>query len=84
MESLCTGITLAVFSVEEKTLEEKEILNISDVFLERSFLSNFKTLVGLLLGRTVFLESNENMKFSISVLSVGLKKGDNRSIFKKI
>ena len=74
MESLCTGITLAVFSVEEKTLEEKEILNISDVFLERSFLSNFKTLVGLLLGRTVFLESNENMKFSISVLPVGLKK----------
>ena len=84
MESLCIGITLAVFSVEEKTLEEKEILNISDVFLKRSFLSNFKTLVGLLLGRTVFLESNENIKFSISVLSEGLKKGDNRSIFKKI
>ena len=73
MESfLCTGITLAVFSIEGKTPEEKEILNISDSWLEMSFLSNFNILVGILLGPTDLLESNEDMIFSISVLSVGL------------
>ena len=39
-----------------------------------SFLSNFNTLVGILLGPTDLLESNEHMAFSISVLSVGLQK----------
>ena len=75
MESfLCTGITLVVFSVEEQTPEEKEILNISDSWLELevSFVSNFDILVGILLGPTDLLESNEDMIFSISVLSVGL------------
>ena len=38
------------------------------------FLSNFNILVGILLGQTDSLESNEDMTFSISVLSVGLKK----------
>ena len=37
-----------------------------------SFLSNFDILVGILLGPTDLLESNEDMVFSISVLSVGL------------
>ena len=81
----CTGITLAVFSIEGKTTEEKEILNISDSWLEMSFLSNFNILVGILLGPTDLLEPNEDLTFSISVLSVGLKiKGNIRSIFKKI
>ena len=40
------GITL-VFSIEGKP-EEKEILNISDSSLEMSFLSNFNTLVEIL------------------------------------
>ena len=39
-----------------------------------SFLSNFKILVGILLGRIDLLESNEDMTFSISVLSMGLTK----------
>ena len=48
-----------------------------------SFLSNFNILVGILLGPTDLLESNEDMVFSISVLSVGLiKKGSIRYIFK--
>ena len=85
MESfLCTGITLAVFSIEGKTPEEKEILNISDSWLEMSFLSNFNILVGILLGPTDLLESNEDMVFSISVLSVGLIKKEVLDIFLRI
>ena len=34
------NITLSVFSIEGKTLEEEEVLNISDSWLEMSFLSN--------------------------------------------
>ena len=56
----------SVFSIEEKTPEEKEILNISDSWLEMSFLSNFNILIGILLGPTDLLESNEDMIFSIS------------------
>ena len=49
------------------------------------FLSNFNILVGILLDPTDLLESNEDMTFSISVLSLELtKKGNIRSIFKKI
>ena len=86
MESfLCTGIPLEDFSIEGKIPEEKEILNISGSWLEMSFLSNFNILLGILLGATDLLESNEGMIFSISDLSVGLiKKGNIRSIFKKV
>ena len=71
MESfLCTGITLVVFSIEGKTPEEKEIIYISDSWLEISFISTFNTLVRILLGLTDLLEYNEKMIFSISVLSV--------------
>ena len=74
---LCTLITLTVFSIEGKTLEENKILNISDIWLEMSFLSNFNTLVGILLGPTDLLEANEDIIFSISVLLAGLKKKKN-------
>ena len=36
--------------------------------------SNFNILVGILLGPTDLLESNEDMTLSISVLSAGLIK----------
>ena len=75
------GMTLAVFSIEEKMPEEKETLNISDSWLEMSFLSNFNILVGILLGPTDLLESNEDMTFSISVLSVGLTKKEILDLF---
>ena len=39
-----------------------------------SFLRNFNILEGILLGPTDVLESNEDMTFSISVLSVRLTK----------
>ena len=39
-----------------------------------SFWSNLNIVVGMLLGPTDLLEFNEDMKFSISVLSVGLTK----------
>ena len=74
-----------LFSIEGKTPEEKEILNISDSWLEMSFLSNLNIFVGILLGPNHLLEFNKDMTFFISVLSVGLtKKGNIRSIFKKI
>ena len=53
----------------------------SDSWLEMSFLSNFKTLVGMLLGRTDLLEFNEFMAFSISVFSLGLTKKETLAIF---
>ena len=39
-----------------------------------SFLSNFNILIEILSGQTYLLESNEDMIFSISDLSVGLIK----------
>ena len=42
---VCSGITFAVFSIEGKTPEKKEILKISDSRLEMSFLSNFNISV---------------------------------------
>ena len=81
MESLCTGITLAVFNIEGKTSEEKEILHNSDSCLEMSFLSNFNILVGMGLGPTDSLESNEDMTFSISVLSMVLTKKEILDLF---
>ena len=46
-----------------------------------SFLSNFNILVGILLGPTDLLESNEDMTFSISVLSIGLIKEEILDLF---
>ena len=77
------GITLAVFSIEGEMPEEKEILNISDTWLEMSFLSDFNILVGILLDPTDFLESNEDMTFSASALSVGLTKKEILDLFFK-
>ena len=46
-----------------------------------SFLSNFNTSVGMLLGPTDLLESNEDITFSISFLSVGLTKREILDLF---
>ena len=46
-----------------------------------SFLSNFNILIGILLGPTDLLESNEDMIFSISDLSVGLIKKEVLDLF---
>ena len=48
-----------------------------------SFLSNFNILVEILLGliNTDLLESNEDMIFSVSVLSVGLIKNEVSDLF---
>ena len=48
-----------------------------------SFLSNFNMLVGILLGPADLLESNEDMKFSISVLPLGLRKKETLGLFFK-
>ena len=82
MESfLYTAINLAVFSIDKKTAEKKETVNISDSLLDMSFLRNFNTLVGILLGPTDLSKSNEDMTFSISVLSVGLTKMEIKDLF---
>ena len=82
MESfLCTGTTLAVSSIEGKAPEEKETSNISNSWLEISFLSIFNALIRILLSPTDLLESNEDMIFSISVLSVGLIKKEILDLF---
>ena len=67
-------ITLAVFSIEGKMLEEKEILNIPDTWLEISFLSNFNALVGILLGPADLLESMALSKKEI--LNLFLRKSE--------
>ena len=46
-----------------------------------SFLSTFNTVVGILLGPTDLLESNEDMIFSISVLLVRLIKKEILDLF---
>ena len=46
-----------------------------------SFLSNFNILVGILLGPTDLLKSNEDMTFSISVLSLELTKEEILDLF---
>ena len=46
-----------------------------------SFLSNFNTLVGIKLGLTDLLESNEDITLSISFLSVGLTKKEILDLF---
>ena len=82
MESfLCTGITLAAFSVEGKTPEAKKILNISDSWMKILFVINFNLLPGIMLGPTDILESNEDMVFSISAFSVGLTKNEMLGLF---
>ena len=51
-----------------------------------SFLNNLNISVGILLGPTDLLESNEDMTFSISMtcfICETYKKGNIRSIFKK-
>ena len=62
-----------------------DIWNIWDTWLEMPFLSNFNTLVGILLDPTDLLESIENITFCyFSFISGTYKKGNIRSIFKKI
>ena len=62
-----------MFSTEGKTTEEKkEIFNNSDSWLEMSFLSNFNTLVGILLSSPDLLESYENMISDISRAFLGI------------
>ena len=46
-----------------------------------SFLSNFNILVGILSGPTDLLESNEDMGFLISVLTMGFTKKEILALF---
>ena len=74
---------LGSLSIEGKKKQQrrKEILNISNSQLGISFLSNFNTLVGILLCLTDLLQSNEDVIFSISVLSVGRIKKEILDLF---
>ena len=57
------------------------MLNISDSWLEMSFLSNCNILVWILLRPTDLLEPDEDMIFSISVFPVGLIKKEVFNLF---
>ena len=71
---LWTGTTLAILRADRKTPEVNYLLKISTNWHEISFLSNFTSLVGMLLGRTDLVESSEDIMRAILSLSVGLKK----------
>ena len=47
---LCTGMTLATFSIDGNTADEKDRLNMSARWVEISCFNSFKNLVGKLFG----------------------------------
>ena len=75
---LWIGITLAVFKRVGKVPVVKERLNKSASCSEISFLSIFKTLLGILYGSVDLLISREERINIISSLLVGESKGKER------
>ena len=73
---LWIGITLLVFKRVGKVPIVKERLNKSASCPEMSFLSIFKTLLGLLYGPVDLLISREERKNLISSLLVGERKNE--------
>ena len=68
-------------STDGKTPIVKEILKISESWVEISFLTSFSILVGILLGPNDLFESREDMTLTISYLSVGLSKKESSDQF---
>ena len=75
---LWIGITLAVFKRVRKVPVVKERLNKSASCSEISFLSIFKTLLGIRYGSVDLLISREERINIISSLLVGERKGKER------
>ena len=73
---LWIGITLAVFKRVGKVPVVKERLNKSVSCSEMSFLSIFKTLLGILYGPVDLLISREEIIILISSLLVGERKNE--------
>ena len=71
---LWISITLAVYERAGKVLIVKERLNKSASCSKMSFLSKFKTLLGILYGSVDFLISREERIILISSLLVGERR----------
>ena len=73
---MCTGITLAIFSMDGNTPDEKDRLNMSARWVEMSFFNSFKILVGRLFGPVdLSLFSEDIIKFT-SCASVGVMNNE--------
>ena len=73
---LNTGITCADFSKLGKIPRSKELLTIAERGIEISFLSFFRTDVGMLLGPVLLFELRLFIKSDISLGDVGVTKND--------
>ena len=73
---MCTGITLAIFSMDGNTPDEKDRLNMSARWVEISFFNSFKILVRRLFGLVdLSLFSEDIIKFT-SCASVDVMNND--------
>ena len=76
---MCAGITLAIFSTDGNTPDEKDAR-----WVEMSFFNSFKILVGRLFGPVdLSLFSEDSIKFT-SCASVGVLNNDSALMMKKI
>ena len=73
---LWIGITLAVYERAGKVPVVKERLNKTESCSKMSFLSKFKTLLGILYGSVDLLISREDRIILISPLLVGERKNE--------
>ena len=73
---MCSGITLAIFSMDGNTPDEKDRLNMSARWAEMSFFNSVKIVVGRLLGPVdLSLFSQDIIKFT-SCVSVSVMSND--------
>ena len=73
---LCTGITLAIFSTDGKTPEEKHRSNMSTRWVEISCFNSFKVLVGRLFEPGDLSLFREDIINFTSCASVGVTNND--------
>ena len=73
---MCTGITLAIFSMDGKTPEEKDRSNMPARWVEISCFNSFKILVGRLFGSVDLSLFREDIINFTSCESVGVTNDD--------
>ena len=81
---MCTGITLAIFSTDEKTPDEKDKLNISARWVEISFFHSFRILFGRLFGPVdLSLFSEDVIKFTSCVSAIAISNDSSLGWWRK-
>ena len=73
---MCTGITLAIFSMDGNTPDEKDRLNMSASWVEMSFFNTFKILVGSLFEPVDLSLFSEDIINFTSCACVGVMNND--------